>query len=109
MSDPQKKSLITIAIGVVIAALGGASADAAGLTPDPALIRDLGIGGAVLLIVYLEYRIRPLGVAIVQKLGVDAATVKPDAAVEEVVEIVTGPVKRQLAVVPKSRASTEPG
>jgi hypothetical protein len=102
-APPQKsnqKTLIAVVIAV-LASMGGA--DAAGYMPDIQALSQLGIGGAVMLIVYAEMRIRPLLVTLagqgtaaqLAELAKDLdAKKRPDTDTDPVLEIVEDRPKR---------------
>lgn len=73
MTAPKKQNLIKIVIGLIVAAVSGGAADAAGYMPDLAAIENLGVLGSVLLIAYFEYRAMPVLLRIA-KLDPAAAT-----------------------------------
>lgn len=49
---------VLIALGILLGATG--AADEAGYTPDMAALKDLGLGGAIALMIYLELRVMPV-------------------------------------------------
>lgn len=61
-SSPSPLVKVLIAIAVALGATGGA--DAAGYTPDFGALKDLGLGGAVMLILYFELRAMPVALRI---------------------------------------------
>jgi hypothetical protein len=83
----KKSNVLKLVLGVLVAAATGGAADAAGYTPDPAALKDLGIGGALMLILYIEYRAMPVLLRIAkmdpQRAVADEAGVELEVLVEE--------------------------
>ncbi len=65
---PAQKSRLAKIFGVIIAVLAGATgADAAGLALDTDTLKQLGGGGTIMLILYLEVRCMPVLLRIVAR------------------------------------------
>lgn len=91
MSENAKSNTKKLLIGLVLALLGAGGADAAGLQFDPALVRDLGLGGGLALIVYLHLQVRPLLVAGTADLAAIRQALAPAAQVEHAEATDVGP------------------
>lgn len=93
VTPAQKSRLAKICLALLALLAGAGGADAAGYTPDLESVKQLGLGGSIALIVYLELRVMPLFMRI-------AARDQREAAVEQTAAQPAAEHEPELALAP---------
>lgn len=114
----QKSRLAKISLALLALLAGAGGADAAGYTPDLESVKQLGLGGSIALIVYLELRVMPLFMRIAardQREAAQGQAAQPAAEPEP--EIALAPVPAlvrparltplRVAVLPRAQTADD--